>query len=561
MKLKKILLGLAYMSVMASCADLDYHEYTVYDKDYVFTDFGRTGAVVTNIYSYLDYDLPSEVSYCSACDEAQFAWSWSSIHDWINGAWSSTNSHSLWNYYSGIRDANFFLEESQNADFSELKEDKNYVAEMNRFNRYKYEVRFLRAYFYFNLVRAYGDIPLVTKVLTEEEANQVKRTPAAEVFDFIIKECDEIADELPVDYSKLENDAANGESPETGRITKQAVLALKARTLLYQASPLFNIANDVNLWKQAVLASKKVIDFCAENGIKMGKYSELWGTDNWKASEMIFVRRIGDTSSPEYTNFPVGMENGGSGNCPTQTLVDAYEMKVTGKAWDEPESGYDPNKPYDNRDPRMEMTIAVNGEKWPDTNPNPLEIYIGGRNALPIAGATPTGYYLKKYLDKTIDISASTSSGGKRHNWITYRLGEFYLNYAEAVFNYLGSADAVSTEFTMSAREAVNVVRNRSDVQMPEVPEGLTNNQFVEKYRRERMVELAFEQHRFWDVRRWKAGDTQRSIVQMQITKNNDTYTYKRVISNRYWDDKMYLFPIPDSEIRKNPNLIQNPGW
>jgi hypothetical protein len=154
---------------------------------------------------------------------------------------------------------------------------------------------------------------------------------------------------------------------------------------------------------------------------------------------------------------------------------------------------------------------------------------------------------LKKYLDKTIDISASTSSGGKRHNWITYRLGEFYLNYAEAVFNYLGSADAVSTEFTMSAREAVNVVRNRSDVQMPEVPEGLTNNQFVEKYRRERMVELAFEQHRFWDVRRWKAGDTQRSIV--------------RVISNRYWDDKMYLFPIPDSEIRKNPNLIQNPGW
>ena len=314
MKLKKILLGLAYMSVMASCADLDYHEYTVYDKDYVFTDFGRTGAVVTNIYSYLDYDLPSEVSYCSACDEAQFAWSWSSIHDWINGAWSSTNSHSLWNYYSGIRDANFFLEESQNADFSELKEDKNYVAEMNRFNRYKYEVRFLRAYFYFNLVRAYGDIPLVTKVLTEEEANQVKRTPAAEVFDFIIKECDEIADELPVDYSKLENDAANGESPETGRITKQAVLALKARTLLYQASPLFNIANDVNLWKQAALASKKVIDFCAENGIKMGKYSELWGTDNWKASEMIFVRRIGDTSSPEYTNFPVGMENGGSGN-------------------------------------------------------------------------------------------------------------------------------------------------------------------------------------------------------------------------------------------------------
>lgn len=124
-------------------------------------------------------------------------------------------------------------------------------------------------------------------------------------------------------------------------------------------------------------------------------------------------------------------------------------------------------------------------------------------------------------MDKTIDISASTSSGGKRHNWITYRLGEFYLNYAEAVFNYLGSADAVGTEFTMSAREAVNVVRNRSDVQMPEVPEGLTNNQFVEKYRRERMVELAFEQHRFWVDSALEGWRYSKSIVQMQITKIN----------------------------------------
>ena len=562
MKQKRILFGLACMSLMVSCADLDYHEYTTYDKNYVFTDFDRTAGVVTDIYSFLDSDIPTDGSLCSACDESEYAWSWSSVFGYTDGRWSPSNPYSRWDF-AGIRRANFFLTEYVNADFSELKYDKDYEAEMKRFNRYPYEVRFLRAYFYFNLARAYGDVPLITKVLTEDEANQVTRTPVAEVFDFIVKECDAIleADQLPVRYSDLVGDAANGSSTDGGRVTKQAVMALKARTLLYWASPLFNKENNSGLWRQAAQANKDVIDFCTANGISLGKYSEIWGTNNWQAGEMIFVRRVGDMNWPETTNFPVGMENGNSGNCPTQTLIDAYEMQATGLAWDEPGSGYDQTDPYAGRDPRLAMTIAVNGDKWPDTNPNPLETYQGGRNGLPLAGATPTGYYLKKYLDKTIDISTSTGSGSTRHNWVTYRLGEFYLNYAEAVFNYLGSADATDGTFTMSAVDAVNVVRSRSDVNMPGFPTGLSNDEFTEKYRRERMVELAFEGHRFWDVRRWKDGASQRSIIEMQITKNGDRYTYNRVPKPRYWDDKMYLFPIPDSEIRKNPNLTQNPGW
>lgn len=562
MKQKRILFGLACMSLMVSCADLDYHEYTTYDKNYVFTDFDRTAGVVTDIYSYLDSDIPTDGSLCSACDESEYAWSWSSVFGYTDGRWSPSNPYSRWDF-AGIRRANFFLTEYVNADFSELKYDKDYEAEMKRFNRYPYEVRFLRAYFYFNLARAYGDVPLITKVLTEDEANQVTRTPVADVFDFIVKECDAIleADQLPVRYSDLVGDAANGSSTDGGRVTKQAVMALKARTLLYWASPLFNKENNSDLWRQAAQANKDVIDFCTANGISLGKYSEIWGTNNWQAGEMIFVRRVGDMNWPETTNFPVGMENGNSGNCPTQTLIDAYEMQATGLAWDEPGSGYDQTDPYAGRDPRLAMTIAVNGDKWPDTNPNPLETYQGGRNGLPLAGATPTGYYLKKYLDKTIDISTSTGSGSTRHNWVTYRLGEFYLNYAEAVFNYLGSADATDGTFTMSAVDAVNVVRSRSDVNMPGFPTGLSNDEFTEKYRRERMVELAFEGHRFWDVRRWKDGASQKSIIEMQITKNGDRYTYNRVPKPRYWDDKMYLFPIPDSEIRKNPNLTQNPGW
>lgn len=562
MKLKNIILSLACLVVLSACSDqMDYREYTTYSKEYVFSDFTRTGAFVTNVYSFLDTDLPGAASWCSASDESEYAWSWSSVHDYYNGAWSPVNPKSYWGYYSAIRAANFYLQECQDADFFEQRYDKDYQAQMNRFNRYQYEVRFLRAYYYFNLVRTYGDIPFTKKVLTEREANTITRTPAAEIFDFIVSECDDVAGELPVDYTKLQDDAANGTSPETGRATRGAVLALKARTLLYRASPLFNAGNERGAWEKAALACKEVIDYCAENGITLGKYTALWGTDNWKASEMIFVRRMGDTNGPEIVNFPMGMEGGNSGNCPTQTLVDAYEMKNTGKAWDEPESGYNAQKPYENRDPRLGMTIAVNGDKWPDTNPNPLETYIGGRNALPISGATPTGYYLKKYLDATIDLSASSSSGGKRHNWITYRLGEFYLNYAEAVFHYLGSADATDARFTMSAREAVNVIRKRSDVNMPEFPVGMSNADFKTKYVRERMVELAFEGHRFWDIRRWKEGDKLKSIVNMQITKTGDVYTYTRVTKNRTWDNKMYLFPIPDTEIRKNPNLTQNPDW
>ena len=168
---------------------------------------------------------------------------------------------------------------------------------------------------------------------------------------------------------------------------------------------------------------------------------------------------------------------------------------------------------------------------------------------------------MKKYLDSSIDLSASSSTKTSRHSWITFRLGEFYLNYAEAVFRYTGAADAPG-DWNMTAREAVNVIRNRSDVKMPEFPAGLSADEFWKKYENERMVELAFEGHRFWDLRRWKEGEKLGSIIQMKLTKNSDgSITYRRQTVNRTWDDKMYLFPIPQTERMKNPNLEQNPGW
>ena len=554
MKLKNICFGIVCTVALVGCTDkMDYHEYTNYGKEYVFSDFGRTAAFVNNIYSYLDYDLLGTTSLASACDEAEMALNYSNVLDYTNGNWTALNPKSQWNYYTPIRAANYFLENGLNLEFSDLILNQDYEAQMKRYGRYQYEVRLLRAYYYFLLVRAYGDVPFTTKVLTEAEANSLERTPASQVFDFIISECDAVAPQLPVDYSKLDNDAAGGTNPEAGRVTRGAALALKARASLYCASKLFNDSENRDLYKRAATASLDVINYCGENNITLGKYTDLWGADNWKASEMIFVRRVGDTDDPERTNFPIGMENAKSRNCPTQTLVDAYEMK----------NGGEPNQkdPYTGRDPRFAMTIAVNGDKWPNTNPNPLEIYTGGRDAAPVPYATPTGYYVKKYVDGATDISASTSSGGKRHSWITFRLGEFLLNYAEATFKYFGSADIKDAELTMTAREAVNKVRKRTGVDMPDFPEGMSSSDFWSRYKNERMVELAFEGHRFWDVRRWKEGGFT-SIGRMLITKNSDdSFTYTRSIKALVWDDKMYFYPIPDSEIRKNPNLKQNPGW
>jgi hypothetical protein len=140
-------------------------------------------------------------------------------------------------------------------------------------------------------------------------------------------------------------------------------------------------------------------------------------------------------------------------------------------------------------------------------------------------------------------------------------MGEFYLNYAEAVFRYLGSADATSAEFPMSAREAASKTRQRAG--MPAFAEGLDATTFWTKLQNERFVELAFEGHRFWDVRRWKEADKFfKNIVEMKLTKNDDgSITYKRQTVTRQWSDKMYLFPIPQTELMKNPNLTQNPGW
>lgn len=562
MKFKGLfLIGLAGAMSLAGCVDLNYNEATVTGEDWVYENpTDGVKRMVSDVYAQMFNDFDSIYGgaiKASATDEADFANSLSDIHKFYNGGWSAANPFSTtWQRaYRAIAEVHIYLEKIDKVDLSDYEYDSNYPNMVLQFGLYPYELRFLRAYYYFELARAYGDVPLVLKSLTNEEANNVTRTPVQDVFKFIVKECDEIAEYLPISYR-------NEPGAEIGRATRGAAMALKARTLLYAASPLFNKDNNQELWHEAAVACKDLLDRAGEWGITLSSYSTLWGHNANTNSELILGINRGESNTFERNNYPVGVENGSSGNCPTQSLVDVYEYKDNGETFGQRHPGdinVTKENPYEGLDPRFAMTIVKNGDQWPTNSAQKItiETYEGGFNGAPKYNATTTGYYLRKYVDGNC-VTTYNNPSTQRHTWIVFRLAEMYLDYAEAMYNYYGDADAKG-DLGMSANEAINVLRNRSDIQMPEFTGSAG---FMERYRRERMVELAFEDHRFWDVRRWKIGNSAFASVQGADLKlvNGDVMLSRKTIA-RGWDDKYYLFPIPQSEIQKNPKLTQNPGW
>ena len=310
-----------------------------------------------------------------------------------------------------------------------------------------------------------------------------------------------------------------------------------------------------------------MIDRCAEWGIALDTYASLWGNNSFVNKEIIFAVAKTEDNTFEKQNYPIGIEGGQSGNCPTQTLVDQYEYQsgpYAGRTFGEMHPGtidLTSGAPYNGLDPRFGMTIVKNGDLWP-LNSNqqmPIQTYEGGFNGSPKYNATRTGYYLKKYVDGNTDLTPNVDSSF-RHAWIVMRLAEFYLNYAECIYHITGDADSKG-DYGMSANEAINVVRDRSDVMMPHFTGNPTD--FLVRYERERLIEFAFEDQRFWDVRRWKKGKTYfKTIEGAELVKQgNGNIILTRKAFSRQWDEKYNKFPIPYSEIKKNTKLYQNEGW
>ena len=544
--------------LLASCADLDYTEENTRDEEWTY-NYYENGIknLVFDVYAQVyNNELESNSAYflAGATDEAQYALETGAVNNYVNGGWSPANPYSnTWTKaYTAIADVNMYLEKIDQTDISDWQYNpdyKNWVAQMEMF---PYELRFLRAYFYFELFKTYGDVPLVTTTLTNGQANNIKRTSADEIVKFIVEECDAIVPYLPVSF-------ATEYGSEVGRATRIAVAALKARTLLYAASSLHNPTGDKTKWNKAAEACKYILDNASAWGLKLSTYGSLWGHDAFFNQELIFGLGRGESNNFEMGHYPVGVENGSSGNCPTQSLIDQYEYQNNGETFGQryPNSiDLTMEDPYAGLDPRFALTVVKNGDEWPSNGAQKkvIETFTGGFNAAPKYGATPTGYYLRKYVDGSC-VTTADNQTTRRHTWILFRLAEFYLDYAEAVYYATGSANDAT--FGMTANEAVNVLRNRSDIQMPPFTED--GEAWVQRYERERLVELAFENHRFWDVRRWKKGAQYFRTIQVATISSSLTLTRSTLI--RQWDDKFNFYPIPQSELKKNPNLTQNPGW
>jgi hypothetical protein len=434
--------------------------------------------------------------------------------------------------YAAIRRVNVLL---ANIGNSGITEDRKEI--------YRVQARFLRAMFYFEMVKRWGGVPLIgDQVFTINDDLSFKRNTLEECVAYILGECEAIKDspKLPVTLTDA----------EIGRACKGAVLALKARLLLYNASPLYNPAGDVTRWQDAATAANDLM--------RLNLYSleANFGTmfTTRKNKEFIFAYQQGDNSTVENLNEPPGFQRTGQGvTNPTQNLVDAFPMK-NGKLINEAGSGYNATNPYADRDNRFALTIFYNGFSWLST---PLEMFVGGKNNLKPGRATgtKTGYYLRKFMT-TSGTAASYSNA--THNFPIFRYAEVLLNYAEAQNEVLATPDA-------SVYTAINTLRTRAGITTTIANGSLTKTQMRDLIRNERRVELAFEEHRFWDIRRWKIAETvlNGQLNGMQITNTGTSLTYQVVpVQTVFFDAaRMYWYPISFGDLSKNPNLIQNQGW
>lgn len=540
--MKKIIYILVAILALNSCDVLDMKPLDKVSDTDVWEDSALIELYVNASYNSINHEFSPHM-LSDASDETYC------IHNWANfwviqkGEMTSDNVTSISekiNYwksaYSNIRTINVFFDRIDDAPVETVLK-----------NRMKGEMKFIRAWIYANLIWRYGDVPLITNLFELNQDYKVKRDSYSDCVDFITKELDEAITLLP----------AKSSSETLGRATGDACKALKARVLLYAASEQNNPSHSKEKWEAAAEATKAVLDA----GYSLGNdYQSVFLEDN---DEIIFARYFTQANSTDFMllNGRNG-SNGWTGENPTQNLVNAYEMtngelpylneelplKIN------PASGYDESNPYVGRDPRLDASILHDGSMWAGRE---TETWHGGldspESSIGSWNASKTAYAFKKFMVESIPPAGSSVK--PESPWIFFRLAEFYLNYAEIMYE-LGNEE--------QAREYVNKVRARQSVNMP--PVTASGDKLRDKIRNERRVELAFEGHRFFDVRRWCIADEteNRDLLAMNIQKQADgSKTYEvTMLLKRSFLEQHKLVPIPRTEIDKSEGaLVQNPGY
>jgi hypothetical protein len=449
--------------------------------------------------------------------------------------------------YTGIRAANYFLENFQ--DYKEtLAANRDtisdnaaaYHLDVADIGFYMAEAHIIRAYYYYELIKRYGGVPLVKNALTINDNLDIPRAQVSEIVDYIVSEVDQNKPLLQASWKVYDQS-------KDGRINTATAMAIKLRALMLYASPLHNPNNEVVRWEKAAAAAKEII---ALNKYTLDKtYSTMFFSDNTvKSGEVIWALRLGPTNTFEISNYPIGTPGGHNEITPSQNLVAAYEYQ----------KAEDPTSPYINRDPRLAQSIVTNNSTWTG---RPIEIWAGGVDDPTLKNASRTGYFLKKFLNDKLDLIKNKSL---QRSWIIFRYGEILLDYAEAMNEAYGPDQ--KNGGSLSARDAVKLIRNRADVLMPAVV-ATNQSEMRDRIKHERRIELAFEGFRYWDLIRWKDAESVLNgkisgIVPTNLGNSQFTYTEKTLENRVFYANKMYFYPIPQSEISKsNGILLQNPGW
>jgi len=540
--MKKIVFFISFIVAFSSCDVLDLKPLDKISEADAWTDQALVQVYVNGTYTAIPHGRRQDV-LGARCEEMYSIHNWGNSYPVLQGAMTPDNVSSLgnvhyWNTaYSNLRNINIFFE---NIDASPV--DQSFK------NGAIGEMKFLRAFIYANMIWRYGGVPLITKVFQLNEDYSVSRNSYDECVDFIISELDEAIRLLPDKQP----------AAQLGRASADACRALKGRVLLYAASELNNPDHNINKWQRAATAAEELLN----KYDLLDDYQSVFLADN---DEIIFGRSFTQASSPEFNRWIArNGTSGQSGNTPTQNVVNAYEMAATGEMpfleqsdgslVVNPASGYDPNNPYDGRDPRFYASILYDGSFWQGRE---TESWRGGIDSPenPTSGwdASQTSYYLKKFVVESIPPTGTSLR--QTNPWIWFRYGEILLNYAEAKFELGDEA---------TAREYLNKIRSRASVNMPPITDSGEN--LRKRIQNERRIELMFEEHRFFDVRRWKIGiyTENQDLMSMYISRLPDgTKTYEQsFLLSRNFQNQHYLIPIPQTEIdRSLGSLVQNPGY